>query len=94
MVDIENEISMLKKADERLFEEQKEIIKRLNEKDISDAIMRQQLDTLVKTTSRIEEKVTEQAELPATRWNAIINTIITGVAGAIIGAVVGLIIKK
>lgn len=94
MVDIENEISMLKKADEKLFEEQKEIIKRLNEKDISDAIMRQQLDTLVKTTSRIEEKVTEQAELPATRWNIIINTIITGVAGAVIGAVVGLIIKK
>lgn len=93
MVDYEARISALEEENKQHKLEHKEIFKRLNEKDIADAIMRQQLDTVVKTTSRIEQKIDEQSKIPANRWNAVITTIATGVTGAIIGAIISLIIK-
>lgn len=93
MVDYEARISALEEENKQHKLEHKEIFKRLNEKDIADAIMRQQLDTVVKTTSRIEQKIDEQSKIPANRWNAVITTIATGVTGAIIGAIISLVIK-
>lgn len=62
MVDYENRILTLEEAEKENREEHKEIMRRLNEKDIADALMRQQLDTVVKTTNRIEEKLDKQNE--------------------------------
>lgn len=62
MVDYESEIHSIKEALKINNEEHKEIIERLNKKDISEALMRQQLDTLVKTTNRIEGKIDTQNE--------------------------------
>ena len=64
----------------------KEMIKRLNEKDVSDALVRQQLDTLVVVTSRIENKIDEQQKLPAKRWETVLTSIVTTVVGIVIGA--------
>ena len=75
---------------ERHFEESdllhKEMIKRLNAKDVSDAIVRQQLDTLVLVTSRIENKIDEQQKLPAKRWETVLTSVVTTVVGIVIGA--------
>ena len=75
---------------ERYFKESdllhKEMIKRLNEKDVSDALVRQQLDTLVVVTSRIENKIDEQQKLPAKRWETVLTSIVTTVVGIVIGA--------
>lgn len=90
---LENRIATLEKEYENSVNEHKEIFKRLNEKDIADAIMREQLDTVVKTTNRIEEKLDKQSKIPADRWNAVVNTITTGITGAVVGAIIGLILK-
>ena len=93
MVDYEARIATLEEDNKQHKLEHKEIFKRLNDKDIADAIMREQLDTVVKTTNRIEEKIDEQAKVPANRWNAIITAIATGVTGALLGALVSLVLK-
>lgn len=74
--------------------EHEEIFKRLNEKDIQEAVMRAQLDTVVLTTARIESKIDEQSEIPKMRWEKVVNTIITAVVTAVITALLALIIKK
>lgn len=94
MVEYETRISALEEAEKTNREEHKEIMKRLNDKDISDAIMREQLDTVVKTTNRIEEKIDEQAKIPANRWNSVVTTIITALTGAVIGGIIGLVINR
>lgn len=93
MVDYENRILALEEAEKLNREEHKEIMKRLNEKDIQDAVMREQLDTVVKTTNRIEEKIDEQNKVPANRWNTVVVAIITGIISAGIGAVISMLVK-
>lgn len=93
MVDIEEKIKNLEKASEENFLEHKEIIKRLNEKDIADALMRQQLDTVILTTNRIEKKIDEQNEKPKKRWETIITTFISTITAAIAGGLIGYILK-
>lgn len=93
MVDYESRIIALEEAEKINREEHKEIMKRLNEKDIQDAVMREQLDTVVKTTSRIEEKIDEQNKVPANRWNTVVVAIITGIISAGIGAVISMLVK-
>lgn len=90
---MEARVSFLEMMEKQHEIEHKEIFKRLNEKDISDAIMREQLDTVVRTTNRIEEKIDEQSKIPANRWNSVVTAISTGVTGAIIGALISLVIK-
>lgn len=92
-VEIEERLKYLEKMNDKHEIDHKEIFKRLNEKDIADAIMREQLDTLLKTTNRIEEKIDQQNELPKQRFNTIITTTITAIVSAIVGAVIGLVIK-
>ena len=87
-----NRVKALEKHAERSDDVHKEIMNRLNAKDISDALTRQQLDTLIKTTSRIEGKVDEQQKIPANRWNTIVTTAITGIVGALVGAITGLLL--
>lgn len=95
MVDIEVEqrLKYLEKMNDTHEKEHKEIYKRLNEKDIADGIMRQQLDTVVKTTNRIEQKIDEREQLPQQRWNTIVTTLITAVVSAIAGGLIGLILQ-
>lgn len=90
-IDFESRILALEKHAELSDETHKEILNRLNAKDISDALTRQQLDTLIKTTTRIESKVDEQQKVPVTRWNAVVTAGITGVVGALVGAIIGLL---
>lgn len=92
-MDVEAKILLLEKRADDNDEVHKDILKRLNAKDVSDAVIRQQLDTLVKTTSRIEEKVDDQQAKPAKRWEVAITAIITTLIGGIVGAIIGLIIK-
>lgn len=93
MVDIEEKVKQLEKRADENEVEHKEILNRLNEKDIADALMRQQLDTVIKTTNRIEQKIDEQTEKPIKRWDNIVNTIITVMVSAIAGGLIGLILK-
>lgn len=93
MVDIEEKIKNLEKASEENVLEHREIIKRLNEKDIADALMRQQLDTVILTTNRIEKKIDEQNEKPKKRWETIITTFISTITAAIAGGLIGYILK-
>lgn len=93
MVDIEGKVKELEKMSKQNLIEHKEIVERLNKKDIADALMRQQLDTLVITTSRIEQKIDEQNEQPKKRWDIIISTLISTSTAAIAGAIIGYIIK-
>ena len=93
MVDIEEKIKNLEKASEENILEHREIIKRLNEKDIADALMRQQLDTVILTTNRIEKKIDEQNEKPKKRWETIITTFISTITAAIAGGLIGYILK-
>ena len=93
MVDIEEKVKQLEKRADENDIEHKEFLNRLNEKDIADALMRQQLDTVIKTTNRIEQKIDEQTEKPIKRWDNIVNTIITVVISAIAGGLIGLILK-
>ena len=93
MVDIEEKVKQLEKRADENDVEHKEILNRLNEKDIADALMRQQLDTVIKTTNRIEQKIDEQTQKPIKRWDNIVNTIITVIVSAIAGGLIGLILK-
>lgn len=93
MVDVEEKIKQLEKRADENDQEHKEFLNRLNEKDIADALMRQQLDTVIKTTNRIEQKIDEQTEKPIKRWDNIVNTIITVMVSAIAGGLIGLILK-
>lgn len=100
IVEIEERLKYLEKYNDQHELEHKEIFKRLNEKDIADAIMREQLDTVVKTTNRIEEKIDKQREkqekqdeIPKQRWNTVITATITTIVGAVVGAIIGLVIK-
>lgn len=86
-------ILSLEKRFEHSEEIHNEIIRRLNEKDISEALMRQQLDTLVQTTSRIENKIDEQQQKPAKRQEVVITTIITAIISFLTGGLLS-IFKK
>lgn len=92
-MDVEEKVKQLEKRADVNDQEHKEMLNRLNEKDIADALMRQQLDTVIKTTNRIEQKIDEQNEKPRKRWDTIVNTIITVVVSAIAGGLIGIIIK-
>ena len=80
-------------AVEQNEKEHEEIYKRLAEKDVQDAVMRAQLDTIVKNTARIEEKIDKQEEIPKLRWEKVINTTITVIVTAMATAFVTQIIK-
>lgn len=86
-------IGELEKWKEDSEQVHKELLKRLHDKDVSDAIIRQQLDTLVKATSRIEGKIDQQQSVPAKRWNQVITTTISSVVSALVGAGMVLLLK-
>ena len=86
-------IGELEKWKEDSEQVHKELLKRLHDKDVSDAIIRQQLDTLVKATSRIEGKIDQQQAVPAKRWNQIITTAISSIVSALVGAGMVLLLK-
>lgn len=86
-------IDKLEKYQEDSEKVHKEILERLHSKDISDAIIRQQLDTLVKATGRIEGKIDQQQSVPAKRWNQVITTAISSVVSALVGAGMVLLLK-
>lgn len=92
-MEMEARVSVLEKRVEENDDAHKDIIRRLNAKDVSDAIIGQKLDTLVLTTNRIEKTVNEQQAKPAKRYELIITTIITTLVGVIVGGIIGLIIK-
>lgn len=103
MPDLEARVKALEKHSEESDKVHQKIIDDLHKKDIADALMRQQLDTLVLTTSRIEEKIDKQHEeaekqekeqlaKPAKRWDAIVTTVITAVASALAGALMAVLL--
>ena len=103
MPDLEARIKALEKHKEESDKVHQKIIDELHKKDIADALMRQQLDTLVLTTTRIEEKIDKQHEQaekqekealakPAKRWDAIVTTVITAVASALAGALMAVLL--
>ena len=94
MVDYDKRLEMLEEAEKENREEHKEIMKRLNDKDISDAVMREQLDTLVKTTNRIEGKIDEQSKAPAKKWELVVSTIITTLVSGGVGALIGFLVSN
>lgn len=102
MVNLERRVDELEKHAHESDVVHKEILKRLNDKDVSDALIRQQLDTLVITTNRIDEKLDKQHERieeqekeqlakPAKRWESVVTTIITAIASALAGALIALL---
>lgn len=104
MVNLERRIEALEKHAHDSDEVHKELLEKLHNKDVSDALIRQQLDTLVITTNRIDEKLDKQHEQieqqerdqlakPAKRWDAIVSTIITAIASGLAGMLVSLLIK-
>ena len=104
MPDLEARVKALEKHSEESDKVHQKIIDELHKKDIADALMRQQLDTLVLTTTRIEEKIDKQHEAaekhekealakPAKKWDAVVTTIITSVASALAGALIAVVIK-
>lgn len=105
MVNLERRIEALEKHAHDSDEIHKELLEKLHNKDVSDALIRQQLDTLVITTNRIDAKLDKQHEQieqqekdqltkPAKRWEAVVSTIITTVVSALAGALVMLLIKN
>ena len=97
-------IEKLEKYQEESEKVHKEILERLHDKDISDAVIRQQLDTLVKATGRIESKIDQQQTSihknekealakPAKRWDTIITTAISSIVSALVGAGLALLLK-
>ena len=86
-------IEKLEKYQEEAEQVHKELLKRLHDKDVSDAIIRQQLDTLVKATGRIEGKIDQQQAVPAKRWNQVITTAISSIVSALVGAGMVLLLK-
>lgn len=104
MVNLERRIEALEKHAEASDEVHKELLEKLHNKDVSDALIRQQLDTLVITTNRIDEKLDKQHQQieqqekdqlakPAKRWESIVSTIITAVASGLAGVLVTLLFK-
>ena len=94
MVDYDKRLELLEEAEKENREEHKEIMKRLNDKDISDAVMREQLDTVVKTTNRIEQKIDEQSKAPAKKWELVVSTIITTLVSGGVGALIGFLVSN
>lgn len=103
MVNLERRIEALEKHAEASDEVHRELLEKLHNKDVSDALIRQQLDTLVITTNRIDEKLDKQHEQieqqekdhlakPAKRWDAIVTTVITAVASALAGALMAVLL--
>lgn len=104
MENLKRRIEALEKHAHDSDEVHKELLEKLHNKDVSDALIRQQLDTLVITTNRIDEKLDKQHEQieqqekdhlakPAKRWDAIVTTIITAIASGLAGMLVSLLIK-
>lgn len=104
MVNLERRIEVLEKHAEASDEVHKELLEKLHNKDVSDALIRQQLDTLVITTNRIDAKLDKQHEQieqqekeqlskPAKKWDTIVTTIITAVASGLAGVIVTLLFK-
>lgn len=104
MVNLERRIEALEKHAEASDEVHKELLEKLHNKDVSDALIRQQLDTLVITTNRIDAKLDKQHEQieqqekeqlakPAKKWDTIVTTIITAVASGLAGVLVTLLFK-
>lgn len=104
MVNLERRIEALEKHAEASDEVHKELLEKLHNKDVSDALIRQQLDTLVITTNRIDEKLDKQHEQieqqekdqlakPAKKWESVVSTIITAVASGLAGVLVTLLFK-
>lgn len=104
MVNLERRIEALEKHAEASDEVHKELLEKLHNKDVSDALIRQQLDTLVITTNRIDAKLDKQHEQieqqekdqlakPAKKWDTIVTTIITAVASGLAGVIVTLLFK-
>lgn len=103
MPDLENRVRLLEEHSKESDKVHQRIMDELHKKDIADALMRQQLDTLVLTTTRIEEKIDKQHEeaekqekeqlaKPAKRWDAIVTTVITAVASALAGALMAVLL--
>lgn len=104
MVNLERRIEALEKHAHESDEIHKDLLEKLHNKDIADALMRQQLDTLVLTTTRIEEKIDKQHEAaekhekealakPAKKWDAVVTTVITAIASALAGALMAVLLK-
>lgn len=102
---LETRIEALERHAQASDEIHKELLEKLHNKDVSDAVIRAQLDTLVKTTNRIDAKLDKQHEQieqqekdqlakPAKRWETVVGTIITTVVSALAGALVMLLIKS
>ena len=104
MVNLERRIEALEKHAHDSDEIHKELLEKLHNKDVSDALIRQQLDTLVITTNRIDAKLDKQHEQieqqekdqlakPAKKWETIVTTIITAIASGLAGVLVTLLVK-
>jgi hypothetical protein len=104
MVNLERRIEALEKHAEASDEVHKELLEKLHNKDVSDALIRQQLDTLVITTNRIDAKLDKQHEQieqqekdqlakPAKKWETVVTTIITAIASGLAGVLVTLLFK-
>ena len=104
MVNLERRIEVLEKHAEASDEVHKELLEKLHNKDVSDALIRQQLDTLVITTNRIDEKLDKQHQQieqqekdqlakPAKKWEVVVTTIITAIASGLAGVLVTLLFK-
>lgn len=104
MINLERRIEALEKHAHDSDEIHRELLEKLHSKDVSDALIRQQLDTLVITTNRIDEKLDKQHEQieqqekdqlakPAKRWETIVTTIITAIASGLAGVLVTLLFK-
>lgn len=103
MENLKRRIEALEKHAYDSDEVHKELLEKLHNKDVSDALIRQQLDTLVITTNRIDEKLDKQHQQieqqekdnlakPAKKWDAVVTTIITSVASALAGALIAVVI--
>ena len=104
MPDLESRVKVLEEHAKESDKVHQKLIDELHKKDIADALMRQQLDTLVLTTTRIEEKIDKQHEAaerhekealakPAKKWDAVVTTVITAIASALAGALMAVLLK-
>lgn len=101
---LETRIEALERHAQASDDIHKEILEKLHNKDVSDAVIRAQLDTLVKTTNRIDAKLDKQHEQieqqekdqlakPAKKWETVVTTIITAIASGLAGVLVTLLVK-